>query len=47
MPAAGAERRDRAFVVAAREPERVLRQVRMVELRLGEVGHVSLRQPSS
>ena len=39
VAAAGAQRRDRAFVVAAREAELVLRQLRVVELRLGDVGH--------
>src|SRR6185295_17211066 len=39
MAAAGAERRDGPLVVAAREAELVLRQVRVMELRFGEVGH--------
>ena len=39
VAAAGAQRRDRALVVAAREAGLVLDQRRMVELRLGDVGH--------
>ncbi len=35
VPASRAQRRHRALVVAAREPDRVHRQVRMVQLRLG------------
>src|SRR6185312_5622304 len=35
VPAARAERGHRALVVAVREPERVLREVRVVQLRLG------------
>ncbi len=47
VPASGAKRRHRALVVAARKPERVLRQVGMVKPGLRHVGHVSLPQPSS
>ena len=39
VAAAGAQRRDRAFVVAARVAERVLRQRGMMEFRLGDIGH--------
>src|SRR6516225_9156039 len=39
VTAAGAQGGDRALVVAARESERVLRQIGMVELRFGELGH--------
>src|SRR5260221_14331594 len=39
MAAAGAERRDLAFVVAPGKPGLVLRQGRVMELGLGEVGH--------
>src|SRR5437868_13305852 len=39
MAAAGAERADFAFVVAACEAELVLRQCRVVELRLRDVRH--------
>ena len=39
VAAAGAQRRDRAFVVAVGVAERVLRQLGMVEFRLGEIGH--------
>ena len=39
VAAAGAERGDRALVVAAGEAERVPRQLRVVQLGLGEVGH--------
>ena len=39
VAAAGAQRRDRALVVAVGVAERVLRQARVVELRLGEIGH--------
>ncbi len=39
VAAAGAQRRHRAFVVAMRVAERVLRQGRVVELGLGDIGH--------
>src|SRR6185437_8523495 len=39
MAAAGAQRRDRAFVVAVGESELVGRQLRMVKLGLGDIGH--------
>ena len=39
VAAAGAQRRDRTLVVAMGVAERVLRQRRMVELGLGDVGH--------
>jgi hypothetical protein len=39
VAAAGAQGADLALVVAAREAELVLRQGRVVELRLGNVGH--------
>src|SRR5260370_3727601 len=39
MPAAGAQRRDFALVVAARIAELVLRQFGMMEFRLDDVGH--------
>ena len=39
VAAAGAQRRDRALVVAVGVAELVLRQAGMVEFRLGEVGH--------
>ena len=39
VPAAGAQRRDLALVVAVREAELVLRQAGMLEFRLGDVGH--------
>ncbi len=39
VTAAGAQRRDLALVVAVGIAERVLRQRRMVEFRLGDVGH--------
>ena len=39
MAAARAQRRVGAFVVAPRQPERVLRQVRMRDLRFGHEGH--------
>ena len=39
VAAAGAQRRDRALVVAVGVAERVLRQVGVVEFRLGEIGH--------
>ena len=39
VPAAGAQRRHRALVVAVGVAERVLRQLGMVEFRLGEIGH--------
>src|SRR6185503_12832544 len=42
VPAARAEGRDLAFVVAAREAELVLRQRRVVELGLGKEGHAAL-----
>src|SRR5688500_14939305 len=39
VPAAGAQGRDRALVVAVRIAERILRQRRMMELWLDDVGH--------
>src|SRR6185312_538521 len=39
VPAAGAQRRYRALVVAVGVAELVLRQVGMAEFRLGEIGH--------
>src|SRR5437763_14141973 len=39
VAAAGAQGRDLALVVAVRVAERVLRQRRVVELGLGDVGH--------
>src|ERR1700722_15010228 len=39
MAAAGAQCRNLALVIAARIAERVLGQIRMMELRLGEIGH--------
>src|SRR4029078_2442131 len=39
MPAPGAQRRDRALVVPVRIAERILRQVGVMEFRLGEIGH--------
>src|SRR6185437_16175055 len=39
MTAAGAQRRDRALVIAMGEAELVGRQLRMVELGLGDIGH--------
>lgn len=51
VTAAGAEGRDRALVVAAREPQTVRCQLRVMELRLGDEGHaitlrnVERRQP--
>src|SRR5712672_2947618 len=39
VAAAGAQGRDRALVVAVGVAERVLGQARMVEFRLGEIGH--------
>ena len=39
VAAAGAERRDLAFVVAVGEAEVVLRQAGMMEFRLGNIGH--------
>ena len=39
VAAAGAQRRDRALVVAVGEAELVLRQLGMMELGLGDVGH--------
>src|SRR6185437_2466809 len=39
MAAARAQRRHRAFIVAVRVAERVFRQVRVMEFRLGEIGH--------
>ena len=39
VAAAGAQRGDRALVVAMGVAERVLRQRRMMEFRLGDVGH--------
>ena len=41
VPAAGTERRDRAFVVAPREPDGVLLQRRMVDFGFGDVGHAA------
>src|SRR5690348_2367181 len=46
MPAAGAERGDRAFVVAVGITQGVLRQVRVVEFRFGKIRHAtSLSSP--
>jgi hypothetical protein len=46
VAAAGAQRRDLAFVVAPREAELVARQGRVVQPGLGEIGHrVSVRAP--
>src|SRR5262249_57091920 len=39
VAAAGAQRRDRALVVAVGVAERVLRQARVVELGLGDISH--------
>src|SRR6185437_9748465 len=39
MAAAGAERRNRTFIIAVREAENVLGQRRMVEFRFGQIGH--------
>ena len=39
MAAAGAQRRDRAFIVAMGVAERVLRQRRMMEVGLDDIGH--------
>src|SRR5712691_7566663 len=41
MAAAGAERRHLALVVAVAEAERVVRELGMVELGLGDIGHVT------
>ncbi len=43
MAAAGAQGRDLALVVAVRIAEVVLRQARMLEFRLGDVGHGNTR----
>ena len=44
VAAAGAQRRDLALVIAVGEAEIVLRQARMLEFRLGDVGHdITLR----
>src|SRR5207248_7807349 len=45
VAAAGAERADLALVVAPGEAELVLRQARVVELGLREVGHSCIRLP--
>ena len=42
VPAAGAQRRDRPLVVAARQPDGVLLQRRVVDLGFGDVGHASV-----
>ena len=39
MAAAGAQRRDRAFIVAVDEPELVGRQIGVMELGFGDVSH--------
>src|SRR3954469_23951448 len=39
VAAAGTQGRDRALVIAMGVAQRVLRQARMVEFRLGEIGH--------
>ena len=39
VAATGAERGDRALVIPAREADVVLRQRRVMQLRLGEIGH--------
>ena len=39
MPATGAERRDRALVIAVRITEIVLGKFRVMEFRLGDIGH--------
>src|SRR6185312_10048803 len=39
MPAAGAERRDHAFVIAPGEAQLVLGQCRMAQLGFGDEGH--------
>ena len=39
VAAAGAQRRDLAFVIAVGVAELVLRQARMLEFRLGNIGH--------
>ena len=39
MAAAGAQRRDLALVIAVGVAEIVLRQARMLEFRLGDIGH--------
>src|SRR6185436_2458216 len=41
VPAACAERGDRAFIVAAREAQRILGKVRVVKLRFRQIGHCS------
>ena len=40
VTAAGAERRDRALVIAPRKSQRILRQIGVVDFRFGEVSHV-------
>ncbi len=46
VPAARAQRRDLALVVAMREAERILLQARMMEFRLSDIGHESTLRPS-
>ena len=46
VPAAGAQRRQRAFVVAAGEAERILRQRRMGDFGFGDEGHAHCSSPA-